>query len=79
MPRRRIERREAEAAAPPAQGDAWNLARFQRVDEVIRTISRIAFGKLEDPYGQMREGRRQNARYAVGKRVAEYPGGPGPR
>jgi hypothetical protein len=53
-------------------GDAWNLERAQRVDDAIRTISRIAFGELADPYGEARQGRIQNPRFAVGKRVAEY-------
>jgi hypothetical protein len=53
-------------------GDAWNLDRAQRVDDAIRTISRIAFGELADPYGEARQGRIQNPRFAVGKRVAEY-------
>ena len=54
------------------RGDAWNLERSQRVDDAIRTISRIAFGELEDPYAEARTGRIQNPRYAVGKRVADY-------
>lgn len=33
--------------------------------------SRIAFGELADPYGEARQGRIQNLRFAVGKRVAE--------
>ena len=53
-------------------GDAWNLDRPQRVDDAIRVISRIAFGELADPYGEARQGRIQNPRFAVGKRVAEY-------
>lgn len=54
------------------RGDAWNLAKSQRVDDAIRAVSRIAFGELEDPYTEQRAGRIQNPRYAVGKRVAEY-------
>lgn len=54
------------------RGDAWNLERSQRVDDAIRTVSRIAFGELEDPYAEARTGRIQNPRYAVGKRVADY-------
>jgi hypothetical protein len=54
------------------RGDAWNLERSQRVDDAIRSISRIAFGELEDPYAEARTGRIQNPRYAVGKRVADY-------
>lgn len=54
------------------RGDAWNLAKSQRVDDAIRAISKIAFGELEDPYTEARAGRIQNPRFAVGKRVAEY-------
>lgn len=54
------------------RGEAWNLERSQRVDDAIRTVSRIAFGELEDPYAEARTGRIQNPRYAVGKRVADY-------
>lgn len=54
------------------RGDAWNLERSQRVDDAIPTVSRIAFGELEDPYAEARTGRIQNPRYAVGKRVADY-------
>ena len=54
------------------RGEAWNLAKSQRVDDAIRVVSRIAFGELEDPYTEARAGRIQNPRYAVGKRVAEY-------
>ena len=53
-------------------GDAWNLERPQRVDDAIRTVSQIAFGELADPYLEARNGRIQNPRFAVGKRVAEY-------
>jgi hypothetical protein len=54
------------------RGDAWNLAKSQRVDDAIRVVSRIAFGELADPYAEARAGRIQNPRYTVGKRVAEY-------
>ena len=54
------------------RGEAWNLEHSQRVDDAIRTISRIAFGELADPYGEARRGRIQNPRFAVGKRIAEY-------
>ncbi|GAB3414748.1 hypothetical protein [Flindersiella endophytica] len=54
------------------RGEAWNLERSQRVDDAIRSVSRIAFGELEDPYAEARTGRIQNPRYAVGKRVADY-------
>ena len=53
-------------------GDAWNLDRPQRVDDAIRVISRVAFGELADPYSEARQGRIQNPRFAVGKRIAEY-------
>jgi hypothetical protein len=53
-------------------GDAWNLERAQRVDDAIRAVSRVAFGELADPYAEARQGRIQNPRFAVGKRVAEY-------
>jgi hypothetical protein len=53
-------------------GDAWNLERPQRVDDAIRVISRVAFGELADPYSAARQGRIQNPRFAVGKRIAEY-------
>jgi hypothetical protein len=53
-------------------GDAWNLERPQRVDDAIRVVSQIAFGELADPYSEVRTGRIQNPRFAVGKRVAEY-------
>jgi hypothetical protein len=42
------------------------------VDDAIRTVSQIAFGELADPYAEARDGRIQNPRFAVGKRVAEY-------
>lgn len=54
------------------RGDAWNLAKSQRVDDAIRAVSQIAFGELEDPYTEARAGRIQNPRFVVGKRVAEY-------
>jgi hypothetical protein len=53
-------------------GDAWNLERAQRVDDAIRVVSQVAFGELADPYTEARNGRIQNPRFAVGKRVAEY-------
>jgi hypothetical protein len=53
-------------------GKAWNLERPQRVDDAIRSISQVAFGELADPYSEVRSGRIQNPRFAVGKRVAEY-------
>lgn len=54
------------------RGEAWNLERSQRADDAIRAVSQVAFGELEDPYAAAREGRIQNPRYAVGRRVAEY-------
>lgn len=54
------------------RGDAWNLAKSQRVDDAIRAVSRIAFGELADPYAEARAGRIQNPRFTVGKRVADY-------
>lgn len=54
------------------RGEAWNLERSQRVDDAIKAVSQVAFGELEDPYAAAREGRIQNPRYAVGRRVAEY-------
>jgi hypothetical protein len=53
-------------------GNAWNLDRTQRVDDAIRVIARVAFGELADPYSEARQGRIQNPRFAVGKRIAEY-------
>lgn len=53
-------------------GQAWNLERPQRVDDAIRAVSQIAFGELADPYSEARDGRIQNPRFAVGKRIAEY-------
>lgn len=49
---------------------AWNLQRAQRVDDCIRSISRLAFGAADDPFTQA-EGRSQNVRFAVGRRTAE--------
>ncbi|MBE1469579.1 hypothetical protein [Kibdelosporangium phytohabitans] len=53
-------------------GNAWNLDRPQRVDDAIRAISRVVFGELADPYSEARDGRIQNPRFAIGKRIAEY-------
>ena len=52
-------------------GYAWNLHRPQRVDEVIRTISAIAFGVRDDPFLAPHPGRLQNVRFAVARRAAE--------
>lgn len=53
-------------------GEAWNLERSQRVDDAIKMVARVAFGELENPYAAARDGRIQNPRFAVGRRVAEY-------
>ncbi|MEN3361160.1 MAG: hypothetical protein V7637_5142 [Mycobacteriales bacterium] len=50
---------------------AWNLEAPQRVDEAIRTIALIAFGRHDDPF-RPTDGRRvQNIRFSVGRRAAE--------
>ncbi|WP_211229204.1 hypothetical protein [Nakamurella lactea] len=49
---------------------AWNLVRPQRVDDAIKIISRLAFGRVDDPFTRS-EGRSQNVRFAVGRRAAE--------
>jgi hypothetical protein len=51
-------------------GYAWNLDATQRVDDAIRTIALIAFGRDDDPF---RAGgtRRVNVRFSVGRRAAE--------
>lgn len=49
---------------------AWNLVRPQRVDDAIKIISRLAFGRLDDPFTRS-AGRSQNVRFAVGRRAAE--------
>jgi hypothetical protein len=52
-------------------GYAWNLERSQRVDDAIRVIAMVAFGRHEDPF-QAPAGRRvQNVRFALGRRAAE--------
>ncbi|MEV4999854.1 hypothetical protein [Nocardioides sp. LML1-1-1.1] len=51
-------------------GYAWNLERAQRVDDAIRSISRLAFGPRDDPF-QAGSGRAQNVRFAIGRRAAE--------
>lgn len=50
-------------------GYAWNLDRSQRVDDSIRSVSRLAFGP-DDPFVSG-GGRAQNVRFAVGRRAAE--------
>lgn len=52
------------------RGHAWNLVRAQRVDDAIRSIARLAFGPVDDPFA-VTEGRVQNVRFAVGRRAAE--------
>ncbi|HEU5475531.1 MAG TPA: hypothetical protein VFV67_33225 [Actinophytocola sp.] len=52
-------------------GYTWSLDRSQRVDDVIRTISSIAFGPRDDPYLAQHAGRLQNIRFAVARRAAE--------
>lgn len=49
---------------------SWNLVRPQRVDDAIKIISRLAFGRSDDPFTQG-TGRSQNVRFAVGRRAAE--------
>lgn len=50
-------------------GYAWNLDRSQRVDDCLRSISRLAFGP-DDPFLHG-TGRAQNVRFAIGRRAAE--------
>lgn len=52
------------------RGHAWNLQRAQRVDDAIRSVAPLAFGPQDDPFTTT-EGRVQNVRFAVGRRVAE--------
>lgn len=52
------------------RGHAWNLQRAQRVDDAIRSVAPLAFGPADDPFTTT-EGRVQNVRFAVGRRVAE--------
>jgi hypothetical protein len=52
-------------------GYAWNLERSQRVDDAIRAIAMVAFGRHEDPFRAPEGKRVQNIRFAVGRRVAE--------
>jgi hypothetical protein len=53
------------------RGHAWNLGAPQRVDDAIRAIAMIAFGRHADPFRAARVGRTQNLRYSVGRRIAE--------
>ncbi|CAL9640203.1 hypothetical protein [Streptomyces sp. NPDC057340] len=52
-------------------GEAWNLADPRRVDEVIKKISKVAFGEVHDPYAAVRDGKLFNARFAVARRTAQ--------
>lgn len=54
-------------------GYAWNLERPQRVDDAIRQIAAVAFGRHEDPFRvpTARGGPIRNVRFAVGRRAAE--------
>lgn len=52
------------------RGHAWNLERAQRVDDAIRSVARLAFGPADDPFTST-EGRVQNLRFAVARRIAE--------
>lgn len=52
------------------RGHAWNLERAQRVDDAIRSVARLAFGPVDDPFTAS-AGRVQNVRFAVGRRIAE--------
>jgi hypothetical protein len=53
------------------RGHAWNLGAPQRVDDAIRAIAMVAFGRHADPFRAARVGRTQNLRYSVGRRIAE--------
>jgi len=51
-------------------GYAWNLERPQRVDDAIRRVAAVAFGRYDDPF--QAPGRPvRNIRFAVGRRAAE--------
>jgi hypothetical protein len=52
-------------------GYAWNLERSQRVDEAMRRVSRVAFGRRDDPFRVVEGKRVSNVRFAVGRRAAE--------
>jgi hypothetical protein len=51
-------------------GYAWNLERPQRVDDAIRKVAAIAFGRHDDPF-RATTGQLRNVRFAVGRRAAE--------
>jgi hypothetical protein len=51
-------------------GYAWNLERPQRVDDAIRKVASVAFGRYDDPF-RATTGPLRNVRFAVGRRAAE--------
>jgi hypothetical protein len=51
-------------------GYAWNLERPQRVDDAIRKVAAVAFGRHDDPF-RATGGQLRNVRFAVGRRAAE--------
>lgn len=51
-------------------GYAWNLERSQRVDDAIRKVAAVAFGRHDNPF-RATSGRVRNIRFAVGRRAAE--------
>jgi hypothetical protein len=51
-------------------GYAWNLERPQRVDDAIRKVASVAFGRYDDPF-RATGGQLRNVRFAVGRRAAE--------
>jgi hypothetical protein len=52
-------------------GYAWNLEAPQRVDDAIRTIALVAFGRHDNPFRPSSARRVQNVRFALGRRAAE--------
>ena len=52
-------------------GYAWNLERAQRVDDAIRRVAAVAFGRQDDPFRAPAGGSVRNVRFAVGRRAAE--------
>jgi hypothetical protein len=51
-------------------GYAWNLERPQRVDDAIRKVAAVGFGRHDDPF-RTATGPARNVRFAVGRRAAE--------
>jgi hypothetical protein len=51
-------------------GYAWNLERPQRVDDAIRKVAGVAFGRYDNPF-RATGGPLRNVRFAVGRRAAE--------